>query len=260
LYRSFQEDIRNLQRFSSNVRYPSNERDQSPAILAPQNDQNSVVKLPDIGRCQVELENEPFKESEQYTDDFEDITEERQNLNTSQTGKGSSQEEISSSSNLEKHKQTAGSHSDEKLNSQEDTLLNEQSQEEFTNLKKVKTPFLSPSKTQSGISQQADLRLPPIKVCSPIVLPTKARFIQTAKGIRASGIGLHPLPDHFNSTFLSNPEEDTTFRECSEIHKRARTAIMQPDRGHSEHAQVTHKLLRTQNAELNHSEKLTWDG
>jgi hypothetical protein len=58
------------------VRYPSNERDQSPAIAAPQRDQKSDIKLPELGRRYYTQEADNVKESEEYEDDFEAITEE----------------------------------------------------------------------------------------------------------------------------------------------------------------------------------------
>lgn len=57
------------------------------------------------------------EETDDYEDDFEPVTEEAKDLNTSQTGKGSSQEEKSSSSNFDINQQTSGSQSDEKLKS-----------------------------------------------------------------------------------------------------------------------------------------------
>lgn len=205
-FRSYQEDIRNLQRFSSNVRYPSNERDQSPAVAAPQRDQNSDIKLPDLGRrCQAQ-EQENLKESEEYEDDFEDITEEWKDLNTSQRGKGSSQEENTSSSNLDKNQQTAGSQSDEKGNDQKD--------QNFEN---------SPGKTslferQNEPSPQRDnIILPPLKNCSPLWIPQKTRLIQTADGYRS-----------LNFTFQS-ASEDGQMKEFSDIHQMALTTISKPE-------------------------------
>lgn len=119
-----------LQKFSSNIRYDQSLADN--AAKYSESYQNSNIILPNLQK----YDQKAGWEEEVSEEVFETITEDVKDMNTSQTGKGSSQEENSHSSNLDKNRQTAGTQSDEKGVSEEPKTIKEKKKFKKVNKKK----------------------------------------------------------------------------------------------------------------------------
>lgn len=186
---------------------------------------NICINLPKIKKHSVE-ESENNKYSDDYEEDFEEISEEVKDLNTSQTGKGSSQEEKSHSSNFAKDQQTAGSHSDEKVNSKN---TNDDPQPQIQKSKGKSSAGSKRSKDEEKknweeeketIDQQADPMFPLIARPSPISFSAKERLIQTADSKRMPMISMKFRGSSVDSTNRSNSNDEREFsRDMTEMRK-----------------------------------------
>lgn len=199
--------MKTLQKFSSNIRY---EDEPEFGAMFSENYQNFSSNFPNIAN---QGENE---EDEVYEAEFEAITEDAKDLNTSQTGKGQSQEENSHSSNIGSAEQTNEAKSDEK-----ETKKSTKSTK-ISKLKKVEEAKSSPKKKKSSAKGQNDVKVERRKVPKIAVIPTgpkvegvrresklpilppvtpnpqlhaKARLIQTADDIRMPKIDQRVMSD-----------------------------------------------------------------
>ncbi|CAI2381980.1 unnamed protein product [Moneuplotes crassus] len=172
--------IKALQKFSSNIRYSDN--DPELGQYYSESYQNCGLNFPEISR-----ESNTNEDDDIYEEEFEAITEEAKDHNTSQTGKEQSHEENSHSSNLGTNEQNSNEKTDIKVIPQKIIEEEKAPPARKESWKKQTITETIVEKRQNKIVEEVrkESNLPKLPPVSPNVHhQTKARLIQTADDIR----------------------------------------------------------------------------
>ncbi|CAI2381861.1 unnamed protein product [Moneuplotes crassus] len=184
------EKMKKLQKFSSNMRYTD---DPEFGGNYSESYQKCGLNLPGIVP-----DSERSEDNQIFEEEFEAITEDVKDLNTSQTGKGQSQEENSHSSNLGKTEQNSEGKTDSKPGKKK-TIEEEKvpPKKKASGLKiSINDPIIE--KRTEKITQEVrrESELPVLPPVSPNTNnQIKARLIQTADNIRMPKIDKKPNQD-----------------------------------------------------------------